>query len=209
MPQREARRGFTILLFAGWMGVSLSACSQESMMTIAPNSEHPDAIKAAAARERDWDEGDVEVGRVEKLDRGGCRFYRASNPARIDARPAEYAFLPDGTLVGGDRAQAEASVGALLQICGKDAPPEWWAQVVSRFAGSGGLVVDENAPSAIRRLRKAGIQDHAPSLRRDGDATVLTYFSNDYERSRTREVTATLDAQGRLSVESKEIGGAD
>jgi len=205
MPRRE---GTVILLFAGCMGVSLSACSQESMMTNASASAQPDAVKAAVAEQRGWDQGDIEVGRVEKLDRGDCRFYRASNPARADAAPAEYAFLPDGTLVGGDREQAAARVGALLQACGSDAPADWWAQVVSRFAGTGGLVVDENAPSAIRRLRKAGIQDHAPSLRRDGDATVLTYFSNDYERSRTHEVTATLDAQGRLSVESKEIGGA-
>lgn len=177
-------------------------------MTNASLSVQPDAIKAAAAQQRGWDQGDIEVGRVEKLDRGGCRFYRASNPARIDARPVEFAFLPDGTLVGGDREQAVARAGALLQACGSDAPADWWAQVVSRFAGTSGVVVDENAPSAIRRLRKAGIEDHAPSLRRDGDSTVLTYFSNDYELSRTREVTATLDTQGRLSVESKEIGGA-
>jgi hypothetical protein len=206
MPQREAT---ILLLIAGWMGVSLSACSQESMMTNASPSKQPDAVKAAVAQQLSWDQGDIEVGRVEKLDRGGCRFYRASNPARTDAAPVEYAFLPDGSLVGGDREQAKASVGALLQACGSEAPAEWWAQVVSRFAGTGGLVVDENAPSAIRRLRKAGIQGHAPSLRRDGDSTVLTYFSNDYERSRTREVTATLDAQGRLSVESKEIGGTE
>src|SRR5688500_9791709 len=205
MPRHD---GAIILLFAGWMGVSLSACSQESMMTNASASKQPDAVKAAAAQQRGWDQGDIEVGRVEKLDRGGCRFYRASNPARTDAAPVEYAFLPDGSLVGGDREQTKARVGALLQACGSDAPADWWAQVVSRFAGTGGLVVDENAPSAIRRLRKAGIQDPAPSLRRDGDSTVLTYFSNDYELSRTREVTATLDAQGRLSVESKEIGGA-
>jgi hypothetical protein len=204
MPRRD---GAIILLFAGWMGISVSACSQESMMTNVSASEQPDAVKAAVAQQLGWDQGDIEVGRVEKLDRGGCRFYRASNPARIDAGPVEYVFLPDGSLVGGDREQA--NVGALLQACGSDAPADWWAQVVSRFAGTGGLVVDENAPSAIRRLRKAGIQDHAPSLRRDGDSTVLTYFSNDYERSRTREVTATLDAKGRLSVESKEIVGAE
>lgn len=207
MPPRHD--GAIILLFAGWMGVSLSACSQESsMMTNVSASEQPDAVKAAVAQQLGWDQGDIEVGRVEKLDRGGCRFYRASNPARIDAAPVEYAFLPDGSLLGGDREQARARVGTLLQACGSDAPADWWAQVVSRFAGTGGVVVDENAPSAIRRLRKAGIADHAPGLRRDGDSIVLTYFSNDYELGRTREVTATLDAQGRLSVESKEIGGA-
>jgi hypothetical protein len=204
MPRREVK---ILLLFAGWMGASLSACSQEPMMTIASASEQPEAVKAAATQQLGWDQGDIEVGRVEKMDHGGCRFYRASNPARTDAQPVEYAFLPDGTLIGGDRETAAARVGALLQVCGSDATPDWWAQVVSRFAGVGGLVVDENAPSAIRRLRKAGIEDSAPSLRRDGDATVLTYFSNDYERSRTHEVTATLDARGRLSVASKEIGG--
>lgn len=206
MPQREAT---ILLLIAGWMGISLSACSQESMMTIASASEQPDAIKAAVARQQGWDPDDIEVGRVEKLDRAGCRFYRASNPAHTDAQPVEVAFLPDGSLIGGDREQTRARLGGLLQACGADAPAEWWAQVVSRYAGTGGLIVDENAPSAIRRLRKAGIQDPAPSLRRDGDSTVLTYFSNDYERSRTHEVTATLDTQGQLSVESKEIGGTD
>ena len=169
-------------------------------------SSPDESIRAAAARAQGWDAEDVQVGSVEKLDRDGCRFYRASNPAQLDASPLEFAVLPDGSVVGGDREAARQGAGALLKACGEAADAEWWAQVVARYAGTGGVVVDADAPSAIRRLRGAGIADHAPSLRQDGDATVLTYFSHDYERSRTQAVTATLDAAGALSVDAREIG---
>lgn len=205
MLRAAMQRRYAIALFAACMGASVAACSQEPGMNASPNA--PDAVKAAAAQHAGWDPADVQVGQVEGLDRGGCRFYRASNPSRTDAAPIEYATLPDGTLVGGDAAQARERIGAVLQSCGRGAPATWWAQVVSRYAGSGGVLVDENAGSAIRRLREAGIQDHAPQLRSDGPATVLVYYTHDYERGRTQEVTATLDAGGRLSVQSRGIGG--
>ncbi len=205
MLRAAMQRRYAIAVFAACMGASVAACSQEPGMNASPNA--PDAVKAAAAKHAGWDPADVEVGQVEGLDRGGCRFYRASNPARTDAAPIEYATLPDGSLVGGDAAQARARIGAVLQSCGRDAPADWWAQVVGRYAGTGGVPVDENAGSAIRRLREAGIQDHAPRLHRDGASTVLVYYTHDYERGRTQEVTATLDAGGRLSVQSREIDG--
>lgn len=176
------------------------------------NADRPradDAIRAAAARVQGWDADAIEVGTVEKLDRDGCRFYRASHPGQLDASPVEFAVLPDGRVVGGDRDAAKQGIGDVLKACGETATADWWAQVVSRYAGTGGVVVDDDAPSAIRRIRGAGIADHAPSLRQDGTSTVLTYFSHDYERSRTQAVTATLDAAGALSVESREVGAGD
>lgn len=162
-------------------------------------------VKDAAARFRNWDPGDIEIGTVEALDRGGCRFYRASNPSRTDSSPVEYATMPDGSLIGGERESTRAQVGRLLEACGADASADWWAQVVSRYAGSGGILVNENAPSAIRKLKKAGVADHAPMLRRDGTATVLRYYSYGYDSGKTLAVTATLDAQAKLSVESEEV----
>ncbi|ALN79813.1 hypothetical protein [Lysobacter antibioticus] len=165
-------------------------------------------VSAAAVRDHGWSKDQIEVGSTQALDLGGCRFYRVSNRARAGQQPADYAVLPDGSLVSGTQAGGASGAEAVLRSCGQNAPAEWWAQVVSRFAPVGGVMVDENAPSAIRRIRKSGASSYAPTLRPDGNAKVLTFYSNDYERSTTYRVTATLDAAGKLSVDKAALVSA-
>lgn len=168
-------------------------------------SDSFDAIKNAAADLRGWDKNRIEVGNVSKLDREGCRFYRASYPGRADASPVEYAMLQDGRLIGGEREKAKAMIGGLLQQCGQNASPEWWAQVVSRYAGTGGVPVTENTGAAIRQLKNAGIPDYMPTLIRQDGRTVVTYFTYNYDRGATSKVTAVLDAGGQLTVSAERI----
>lgn len=202
MPRR--RRGL-VLAVACAIVAGTGACDPESLMTTADARDRIDALKSLAAERLGWRVADLEVGDVSALDRGDCRFYRVSNPKQLDAAPVEFVLMADGSVVGGDREQAAARIGEVLRTCGADAPPLWWAQVVSRFAGTGGVLVDDNAPSAVRRLRRAGIDDPAPRLRQDGGDTLLRYFTHDYDRGDTRQVDARLGGDGRLAVDSRPL----
>lgn len=172
-------------------------------MTASARTDVTSRIKQAAARDQHWDKDVVEVGLVDTIAHGGCRFYRASNPSQTDRLPVEYALLPDGqTLVTGTTHDAAARI---LQACGMDAPATWWAQVVSRYAPAGGVLVDEHAPSAIRRIDAAGHAGYLPALRAEGGAKVLTFYTHDYARDATWQVTARLDAGGKLTIEKSAL----
>ena len=149
-------------------------------------------VKQAAAREHGWPVADVEASVVEALSREGCTFYRASNPTRLDQPPLEYAVLSDG-LVTRDAAE-------VLRRCGRGAPPMWWAQVATRLGRVRGILVDEHAPSAIRKILAAGA-DWAPRVAAGDQDTSLSFFTVDYEQGVVLRVQARLPTRGDLTVE--------
>lgn len=176
----------------------------DANLTPERSHERSAAVVAAVARDHGWSQDQIEVGSVDALSVGGCEVYRVSNRARLDSQPVHYAALPDGTLVNGSSQRdgdGDSGAAAVLRACGQNAPAEWWAQVVSRFAPVGGVMVDDHAPSAIRRIRQSGADSYQPVLQPKDGAKVLTFYSNDYERSTTYRVTATLDAGGSLRID--------
>lgn len=159
------------------------------------------AVKNAAAKDFGWDPGDVQVATVGKLDRNNCTFFRATNTAQKDRAPAEYAVLPNGEVVGAKNA------AAVLNACGRGAPAEWWAQVVTRLSGEvRGVVVDpKNAPSALRKIRAAGNEWSPPALRSTGTSTTVSFYTIHYEEGAPYEVNAALSASGALTVETRKL----
>ena len=153
-------------------------------------------VKQAVVRERGWRQDDVMVSEVKALARRGCTFYRASNPARIDQQPVQYAVLPDGQVA---RAPTE-----VLRRFGDGASADWWAQVITRLGGARGTLVDEHAPSAIRKIHEAGAE-WAPTLRRSAAGVSLAFYTVDYELGGILHVQASLPAQGDLTVTAQKI----
>ncbi|MCK6550550.1 hypothetical protein L6R52_32230, partial [Myxococcota bacterium] len=100
-----------------------------------------------------------------------------------------------------------AGAATVLRTCGRGAPAEWWAQVVTRLSGRvRGVVVDPvNAPSAIRKLRAAGREWAPPALKVGPGSTTLTFFTIEYERGVPYEVVAKLPSRGELTVELREL----
>jgi hypothetical protein len=182
----------TIELFA--VVAILSGCGRELAMI-------NNSIKNAAAKDHGWNAGDVQVGTVERLNRNGCSFFRATNSAQMGRQPAEYAVLPDGKVVG------SAGAARVLKECGKDAPAEWWAQVITRFSGKvSGIVVDpKNAPSALRKIREAGGEYSPPKLVTERGSTSVTFYTIQYEEGLPYEVKAALTSTGTLAVDSKKL----
>lgn len=159
------------------------------------------AVQAAAARDHGWKLTDVRVGEVKELKRGGCAFFRASDPTRVGQAPADYAVLPGGQLAKG--------ATEVLRQCGQGAPGEWWAQVIARFGGVPGILVDKHAPSAIRKIRAAGEEWKAPELVASGGTTALTFYTVEYELGRVYRVQASLPARGALSVKQEQIAPSE
>lgn len=160
--------------------------------------QHPGVtVQQAAARDHGWRLADVKVGELKDLKRGGCAFFRASDPTRLDQAPADYAVLPSG--------QVAQDVGQVLRKCGQGAPAEWWAQVIARLGGVRGILVDQHAPSALRKLRAAGAEWAPPALKATRAGTALRFFTTDYESGAVFQVQATLPSLGPLVVEQEQV----
>lgn len=159
------------------------------------------AVKKAAVKDYGWDAGDVQVSAVNKLDRDHCSFFRATNTAQKDRAPAEYVVLPNGEVAGSKKA------AAVLKACGRGAPAEWWAQVVTRLSGEvRGVVVDpQHAPSALRKIRAAGGEWSPPELRSTTSSTTVSFYTIQYEEGVPYAVSAALSNKGALTVESRKL----
>lgn len=158
-------------------------------------------VLRTAVKEHGWKPGDVRIGAVEKLERNGCSFYRATNTAQVGRPPSEYALLPNGEIVGANGAEK------VLRACGKDAPAEWWAQVVTRLSGKvrGLVVAPRSAPTAVRKMRAAGKEWTPPKMVAAAGTTSLVFYTMHYEEGVPYEVKVALPAKGALSVTSKVV----
>ena len=133
---------------------------------------------------------EVELSAESELDHGGCHFLRATHRKRPGTASGQFAVLPDQRVVD-SFAENGASAEAILRQCGDDAAPEWWAEVVTRFGGVGGVLVDpKNAPSAVRRIADAGETYAPPMLEASGRA--VTFFVIHYEENAPYRIEARL-----------------
>lgn len=162
------------------------------------SKETRQAAKARVAAALGGSDADVELSAEPGLDFGGCRFLRATHRARPGSHSGQFALLPDDRMVDSFAADG-ASANAILRACGGEATAEWWAQVVTRFGGVGGVLVDPaNAPSGVRKIRAAGEEYAPPTL--DATRRTLTFFVINYEENRPYKVQARLADAGGLDV---------
>jgi hypothetical protein len=189
----------TGVAFAVALAVASTACAQGSKMdSTDANASLRQAVVAAG-----WQPDDIDLVADGRLDRAGCRFHTALHRKTLDAPALALATLPDGTVVaGGD----DAGAARLLDACGTDAEPEWWAEVVTRFGkDAAGKVVKPSNAADIEAIEQRGGRYRAPDLSRDGDAIVLSFHAMQYEPKRPSAVTARLE-NGALEVTSAPVG---
>lgn len=155
-------------------------------------------IRRHSAAHEGWKVKGMDIKAMDDLARSGCVFYSVGHTAQLDSARRSYAVLPDGTVVNGRQA---GELERLLSTCGREADAPWWARLISRFASVGGLLVDSDAPSAIRRLKAKGVTDTQPSLSRSADGeTIVRFYTYDYDISQATQVQARLSKDGRLSL---------
>ena len=162
------------------------------------SKEMQQAAKARVAEALGGSTADVELSAEPELDFGGCHFLRATHRARPGSHSGHFAILPDDRVVD-SFAEHSASADAILRACGAQASAEWWAQVVTRFGGIGGVLVDpKNAPSAVRKIQQAGEAYAPPAL--DANRRAITFFVIHYEENHPYKVRAQLDDASGIQI---------
>jgi hypothetical protein len=192
---RERRTRESALL-ALLLCASASGC--EARRPVQPDDVVRERITAAMGEAYQWRADEVDVRESDLSPAGTCRFYRATNRARMDAGAVHVAVTPDDALIA---ASNDATAAAdVLHRCGAQAPAEWWAEVVSRFSGrAAGKVVLPDDKLSVNLVEATGEPYAAPRLARDASGTTLHYFV--LQRAIVpASVEATLDAKGGLSL---------
>ena len=160
-----------------------------------------------AEAELNWPRSQVEASVIDVLTRNGCTFYGVRNKQQMDGPRYGYVALPDGSILGmREKNRAERTLNA----CGRGADSVWWAGVIARLENAGGVLVTETAPLAVQQIRKAGIENALPDMKRSADGTVLLHFHTyDPDRNLIHQVDAILPPQGHLEIRKSVIQSSD
>ncbi|MEN4903164.1 hypothetical protein [Luteimonas sp. TWI1437] len=189
-PPDMARMLGSALLLA----LATTACARDTTMD---HTDRHDALLEAATAAGTHGE-DIEILRNTRLNHAGCQFHTALVKDRFDAPERALATLPDGTVVAAGDA---AGLARLLSTCGADAPADWWADVVARFADAvEGKAVHARNAADIEAIAALGGAYAAPSLERTGAGAVLRFVAIAYEPTRAAEVVARLQGDAAIEV---------
>ena len=164
-------------------------------------------VLAQAEAELNWPRSQVEASVIDVLTRDGCTFYGVRNKQQMDGPRYGYVALPDGSILG---MREENRAERTLNACGRGADSVWWAGVIARLENAGGVLVTETAPLAVQQIRKAGIENALPDMKRSADGTVLLHFHTyDPNRNLIHQVDAILPPQGHLEIRKSVIQSSD
>lgn len=160
-----------------------------------------------AEAESNWPRSQVEASVIDVLTRNGCTFHDVRNKQQMDGPRYGYVALPDGSILG---VREENRAERALNACGRGADSVWWAGVIARLENAGGVLVTETAPLAIQQIRKAGIENALPDMKRSADGTVLLHFHTyDPDWNLIHQVDAILPTQGHLEIRKSVIQSPD
>jgi hypothetical protein len=156
-------------------------------------------IAETAGAQQGWKVEDVRVDEVERLRRPSCSFYTVGHKVRPIAHLANYAVLGGQQVIGA----GDGSVAAkILDACGDGAPPDWWAEIVTRFHGDlgGGLVLrdEKTRPDVVRKMIDAGEAFAPPVL--DKERQSLTFLLLNPETNVLYRIQATRIGSGPVDV---------
>jgi hypothetical protein len=166
-------------------------------------NENLQKIAEAAHADNGWKVEDVRVDEVERLRRGSCSFYTVGHKVRPIPFHGNYALVGGKVMRSGDG----NAVAKILDACGKGAPADWWAEIVTRFhrdLGVGVVLRDENVRSDItRQLAAAGQRFTAPAM--DPGKTSITFLLLDPETYVLYRVHAARTPGGPVTVEKSVV----
>ena len=163
-------------------------------------------IAETVHKEQGWKTAEVRVDEVERLRHGTCSFYTAGHRVRPLSYLLNYALLAGGNIVSLSDDQAP---GKILKACGADAPPAWWAEVITRFhrdLGSGVVLTDEKQNTgATRKIEAAKKEFVPPKFSDSAEGKTVTFQLLEPESFAIYFVKATYAKDGSVSVEKTDI----
>lgn len=153
-------------------------------------------------KEQGWKTEDVRVDEVDRLKHGSCLFYTAGHKVRPLSYQLNYAVIGGATLVSLADNQAP---GKILKACGSDAPPAWWAEIVTRFhqdLGGGVVLADANQnPGATRKIEAAKKEFATPKFEDSPAGKTVSYYLLEPESFQIFSIRATIAKDGSVKVE--------
>lgn len=156
-------------------------------------------IAEAVRTEYGWKLDEVQIDEVDRLRRGSCSFYTARSTVRPLSYQPNYAVLRGSEVVG---ISDQAATAKILTACSDDAPPDWWAEVITRFHQDvgGGLVLSNESvrPDVVRKLAHAG-KTFTPPTFGDGKKSI-SFLLLDPEAYIVYSVKATQTLSGQIEV---------
>jgi len=163
-------------------------------------------IAQAAHQELGWKVNEVRVDEVDRLRRASCSFYTAGHKVRPLSFQVNYAVLNGDKVVGSSNENATTTI---LDSCGLDAAPGWWAEVVTRFHPElvPGLVLQDASTdrAATRKIEAVKKEFKAPAFGNENGSKTISYYLLDPEANIIYQVQATKNADGSVSVQRNEL----
>ena len=165
-----------------------------------------DLIVQKVHEEQEWKKDEVRVDEVERLRRGSCTFYTAGHAVRPISYQLNYAVLngDDAISLADDKA-----VSRIVEGCGKDAPPGWWAEIVTRFhqdLGSGIVLNDaKQNTGATAKIQTAKKEFAPPTFGAEKGSKSLTFYMLEPESFIVYFVTAIFQPDGTVALTKNSV----
>jgi hypothetical protein len=160
-------------------------------------------IAQAAKSAAGWTSGQIHVYDEEQFRRPGCSFYTVANDGRMHTELLNFVLVGDKIIGVGDG----GTVARILDTCSHDAPPAWFAEIVTRYhrdLGRGLVLRDERTKSSVvRTLAETGLTFSPPIM--DKDKLGLTFLLWDPELNMVYRVHAGRPAGGPVHVEKIQL----
>jgi hypothetical protein len=193
-----------VILLLAFFAMSCSAATMEDKkMENAIHNKIADAVHV----ELGWKTDEVRVDEVDRLRRDSCSFFTAAHKVRPLSYQLNYAVLKGEDLI---KLADEKAVSKILNACGSDASPAWWAEIVTRFheeLGSGIVLTDPNDTSgAVDKIRNAKKEFASPTFSKEPGAKIVTFYVLEPESYTVYWVKASLKSDGSVAVSKTEIG---
>jgi hypothetical protein len=157
-------------------------------------------------KEEGWKTNEVRVDEVDRLRRGSCSFYTAGNTVRPLSFQLNYAVLNGDTVVG---LVDENAVSKIIDACGADASPGWWAEIVTRFhpdLGSGVVLQDATTkPAAVRKIQAVKREFKQPAFGSESGSKTVSFYLLEPESFAVYFIKAAKNEDGSVTVDRSPI----
>ena len=163
-------------------------------------------IAETVHKEQGWKTAEVRVDEVERLHHGTCSFYTARHKVRPLSYLLNFALVSGGNIIG---MSDELAPGKILKACGADAPPAWWAEVITRFhrdLGAGVVLSDAQLNTgATRKIQDAKKEFVPPKFSDSPEGKTVTYYLLEPESFAIYNIKAIIAKDGSVTVERSDL----
>lgn len=165
-----------------------------------------DLITQKVHVEQGWKTDEVRVDAEDDLRHGSCSFYSVRHKVRPISYVLNYALLSGDNVISlaDDRA-----VSKILDACGSDAGPGWWAEIITRFHQElgGGVVLHNAADSylAVQKVKAAKKDFSAPAFGNEKGSKTVTYYLLEPEANAVFLIKAAKNADGSVTVTKEDV----